>query len=196
MQSVFSTLIHNVMLCLVVLTLSASSATAQFLDGSDKVRQADYIFVCSSFGGLDASLVSSFYAEVFDDDTPVIVDGVPITTIEPAKSYVLMSFGTKPLSHYNFACLRQFSALEDDWLDRIGEQDAKVGTMPEELKDLAFSAYAEPVTSITSRFSSEKAYLVSYISTHEGEELRCDALTLAFGVRDASLVEYSSCSGQ
>ncbi len=161
---------------------SLAKKSVQSSDFSD----VDYIFVCSSFPGLNAKSVSDFYSQHYPENKHVeVFDGIALEKIDESKKYLLTSFGVKPLTQFNFDCLEAFPEFPKKWIEHIGNQNERVGTVFDHWKNDPIKKHIAPSKqSIFYASSNDKQILfTSSISINSNQYFLCDSLTGAFLIR-------------
>ena len=172
-------------LCLVLLVLLLTSGPSYSELRSKKIdiSDIDYIFVCSTFPGLDSTSVLEFYSAQFGNSGKAkISDGVSIEELGSEKKYLLISFGIRPLDRSNSDCLKDFPNIPKEWINSIIDQSGAIGTVPDFLKKQPLGKHYNPVERTTRYFYGDDIFLFSSISIEGGRYFACTSLYSVFQI--------------
>ena len=150
---------------------------------SSDFSDVDYIFICSSSPDLNAKAVSDFYSQHYPENKHVeVFDGIALEKIDESKKYLLTSFGIKPFNQSNIDCLEGFPEFPKRWIEHIGKQNDRVGTVFDHWKNDPIKKHIAPIQQASMyRFSDDKQILfTSSISLKSSPSFFCTSLADAF----------------
>ena len=170
------------------------NAYFQELADQETFRNADNVFVCSSFSNFNRHSVLEFYARQYPENTKVkIFDGVVTNEISPADYSIILVFGAKPLEAKFIQCLKAFPDLPDEWISKINTEAEVVGTIPEFFKDIPGGEYFAPVQATYVRLRAQSFSLHGIIMAERWAESTCAVL---FDLFDQSDRAFRECQKQ